>query len=231
MCWYIIRDNGEYLARSSVIAVDELSKETNEVKEQMHKFTKNLESRIGNNLIPTFEVAHPENVYYTPFGTTVKDDWEELPYGDDFTTLKMGNVDDGYLESLDDLIGTQVTLPGKDGIPLLTTVKRRKLDHKGQPIGVSNTNPIIDSRIYELEFPDGRVEEYSVNVIIENMLDQIKSNDWDANMFEEVTSMRKNHDAINKGPGAYVTINGFRRPIITTKGWSVQIKWKDGSVS
>ena len=143
----------------------------------------------------------------------------------------MGNVDDGYLESLDDLIGTQVTLPGKDGIPLLTTVKRRKLDHKGQPIGVSNTNSIIDFRIYELEFPDGRVEEYSVNVIIENMLDQIKSNDWDASMFDEVTSIRKNHEAINKDPGVYVTINGFRRPIITTKGWSVQVKWKDGSVS
>ena len=67
MCWYIICDNGEYLARSSVIAVDELSKETSEVKEQMHKFTKNLDFRIGNNLIPTFEVAHPENIYYTPF--------------------------------------------------------------------------------------------------------------------------------------------------------------------
>ena len=160
-----------------MIAVDELSKETTEVREQMDKFTKKLESKIGNNLIPTFEVAYPENIYYTPFGTTVKDDWQELPYGDDFTTLKMGNDDDGYLESLDDLIGTQVTLPGKDGTPLLATVKRRKLDHKGQPIGYPNTNPIIDSRIYELEFPDGKVEEYSVDVIIENMLDQIKSKD------------------------------------------------------
>ena len=59
----------------------------------------------------------------------------------------MGNVDDGYLESLDDLIGNQVTLPGKDGIPLLVTDERKMLDHKGQPIGSHNTNPIIDSRI------------------------------------------------------------------------------------
>ena len=57
----------------------------------------------------------------------------------------------------------------------MATVKKRKLDHKGQPIDSSNTNPIIDSRIYELEFPDGRVEEYSINVNIENMLDQIKA--------------------------------------------------------
>ena len=89
----------------------------------------------------------------------------------------MGNVDDGYLESLDDLIFTQVTLPGKDGIPLLVTIKRRKLDHKGQPVVSPNTNTILDSRIYILEFPDGRVEEYSVNIVIENMLDQIRSNE------------------------------------------------------
>ena len=45
-----------------MLAVDELTKETSEVREQMDKFTKNLESKIGNNLIPTFEVAHPEKI-------------------------------------------------------------------------------------------------------------------------------------------------------------------------
>ena len=75
------------------------------------------------------------------------------------------------------------------------------------------------------------MEEYYVNVIIENMLDQVGNNDWDANMFDEIISVRKGRDAINKGPEAYVKVNGMRRPIITTKGWSILIKWKDGSVS
>ena len=99
MCWYIIRDNGEYLARASVIVVHVLSKKKlSEVREQMDKFTKNLVSRIGNSMIPTFDAADPGNIYYTPFGTTIKDDWEDLPYGDDFTTLKMGNIDDENLK-------------------------------------------------------------------------------------------------------------------------------------
>ena len=122
-------------------------------------------------------------------------------------------------------------MPERDGISLLATVKRRKLDHKGQHIGSPNTNPIINSRIYLLEFPGGRVEEYSINVVIENMLNQVRSNDWDASMFDEVISVRKGHDAINKGPEVYVTVNGLKGPIITTKGWSLQTKWKDGSVS
>ena len=40
------------------------------------------------------------------------------------------------------------------------------------------------------------------------MLDQIRINDWDASMFDEVISVRKGHDAINEGPGAYMTVNG-----------------------
>ena len=95
------------------------------------------------------------------------------------------------------------------------------MDHKGR---FPYTNQIIDSRIYELEFQDGRVEEYSVNVILENMLDQVRSNDWDAIMFDEVISIRMGHNTINKGPGAYVTVNGLKRPIITIKGCSIQMK-------
>ena len=37
-------------------------------------------------------------------------------------------------------------------------------------------------------------------------------------MFDEVISVRKGQNVINKGPGAYVTVNGSQRPIITTMG-------------
>ena len=126
MCWYILCDNAEYLARSSVIAVDELDKETIEMREQMDRFMRKLESKIGNNLIPTFDGTNPGSVYFTSFGTTVEEEMEDLPYGDDFTTMRMENIDDRYLADLDNLIGVQVSLPGKDGIPLLATVKKRK---------------------------------------------------------------------------------------------------------
>ena len=91
---------------------------------------------------------------------------------------------------------------------------------------------MLDSRIYELEFPDGRVEEYSVNVILENMVDQVKSNDWDASLFDEVISARKDERiALKSGEEAFTKVKGIKRPIITTKGWSIQVRWKDGSTS
>ena len=91
---------------------------------------------------------------------------------------------------------------------------------------------MLDSRIYELEFPDGRVEEYAVNVILENMVDQVKSNDWDVSLFDEIVCATKDEKTvIKKGEGAFTMVDGIKTPIITNKGWNIQIKWKDGSVS
>ena len=62
------------------------------------------------------------------------------------------------MESLDGYINAEVILPDKNGIPVLTKVKNRKRDSAGNPVGEHNDNPILDTRVYALEFPDGRVE-------------------------------------------------------------------------
>jgi hypothetical protein len=38
--------------------------------------------------------------------------------------------------------------------------------------GMEHHNPILDTHMYEIEFLDGQVAEYSVNVIAENMYTQ-----------------------------------------------------------
>jgi hypothetical protein len=37
-------------------------------------------------------------------------------------------------------------------------VKGRKRDADGNPIGKSNDNPLLDTRLYEVEFPDGNID-------------------------------------------------------------------------
>ena len=49
------------------------------------------------------------------------------------------------------------------------TVRRRKRDRDGNPQGTRNHNPILDTRTYEVEFPDGDVAEYTANIIAQNM--------------------------------------------------------------
>ena len=48
-------------------------------------------------------------------------------------------------------------------------MKRRNLNPGGNPVGKSNQNPILDTRIYTFKFPDGAEMEYAANVISKNM--------------------------------------------------------------
>ena len=61
----------------------------------------------------------------------------------------------------------------------------------GSPAGESNPNPILDTRTYELEFPEGRIEEYAVNVIAENLLNQADADGWDTGLLEEILDARR----------------------------------------
>ena len=80
-------------------------------------------------------------------------------------------IDDSYLEQLDDYIGTNVVVSGKDSVTVLATIFKRKRYSQGLPVGEENTNPTLYSRIYEYEYPEGRIEEYSVNSILEYLLE------------------------------------------------------------
>jgi hypothetical protein len=53
-------------------------------------------------------------------------------------------------------------------------IKRtRGLD--GEPIGCAHTNPLFDTREYEIKFTDGTHERYQTNILAENMSTQVNS--------------------------------------------------------
>ena len=81
------------------------------------------------------------------------------------------DVEDVTPEAYDLYLNAEVLLPRRD---VLRTgkVKQRKRDANGELRGLANNNPILNTRTYEVEFPDGQVTEYAVNVITENMWSQ-----------------------------------------------------------
>ena len=87
--------------------------ESFEVKNQMMKFTKNLEAKIENNTLPVFELNNLESIYYSPFIAVIDEDSVDLQYGDSSVDLDANEIDTRYLSELDNLIGAQVTLPIK----------------------------------------------------------------------------------------------------------------------
>ena len=50
---------------------------------------------------------------------------------------------------------------------VLSKIINRKRNAAGSLVGTKKSNPILDSRIYEVEYPDGSIVGYSTNVITE----------------------------------------------------------------
>jgi hypothetical protein len=72
----------------------------------------------------------------------------------------------------DQYISAEIMLPsGND--QLLGKVTARKRDLHGNPIVQANSNPILDTRIHEVTFPDGHTAEYTANIIAECLYLQV----------------------------------------------------------
>jgi hypothetical protein len=76
------------------------------------------------------------------------------------------------MHSLTDvLINTEVLL-NKDDSTALARVIHRAVDSNGKVIGEWDSNPIFNTLVYECEFNDGTIKEYSANVIASNIYEE-----------------------------------------------------------
>ena len=90
-----------------------------------------------------------------------------LPCSDEIVDAKVEEIGQAFLDSLDEYIGAQVVVLGRNAEPVLARVKNRKYNSSGNPVGNINFNQVLDLiRVYKLEFSNGRIEEYSVNMIV-----------------------------------------------------------------
>jgi hypothetical protein len=98
---------------------------------------------------------------------------EHEMYEDDDVSVQgpVPDIDNITPEMQDGYIGAQVNLP-YGGTYRSGTVKRRKHNDDGELEGVADSNPICDTRTYEVELEGGELVAYSVNMIAENMYAQ-----------------------------------------------------------
>jgi hypothetical protein len=72
-------------------------------------------------------------------------------------------------ELFDNLLSAKVLLP-KGCVLVPTTVIGQKRDTQGNPIGVASSNPILDTRVYDVQFLDRHTETFAANVIAEKII-------------------------------------------------------------
>jgi len=82
--------------------------------------------------------------------------------------------------------------------------------------------------VYDVEFADGAVKQYSANIIAENMYAQVDSEGRQYNILDSIIDYSKDGSAIQKGNEFIVTRRGQRRRRKSTIGWKLLVLWKNG---
>jgi hypothetical protein len=70
--------------------------------------------------------------------------------------------------------------------------------------------PILDSREYEVEFPDGATDVFTANIIAENLYSQVDSEGNSYSILEEIIDHKSDSTAVSKDDGYETTKQGIQ---------------------
>ena len=229
MCYWILNQRGKVVSRSTVQPIPALELSLPETKETLNAFDLAIAHHLkcenrkyqGDKPNPEdwADMLEEDEDFRKEFQHIYNDD--SIPEEENYTPEV---ADDTYLNM-------EVALPRDDEGPTFAKVTKRLRDANGIPIGTANNNPILDTRLYEVEFLDGHKASLSANAIAENMFAQI---DDDGNRFallDDIVDHRVDGTQISKEDAFITSKSGGRRRKITTRGWEILLQWKDGSTT
>jgi hypothetical protein len=164
----ILKQNGSVMYRSSVrsLTQDEIQSPTEQKERQ--EFDIAIEEKFGPAMDKDDFQTDPD---YADVVTPTYDCYED----DEVSPSKIPDIDvikeEHDVDTYDQYVGAHVRVPIGDEIRSGKVV-RRKCEMDSTVRGRANANPMLDTRTYEIEFPDGPSDEYTTNVIAENMYPQ-----------------------------------------------------------
>ena len=107
----------------------------------------------------------------------------------------------------------------------LGKVWRRATGPDGTIVGEYNDIPFMNSILYEVEFPDNQVKEYSANIIAQNMLTQVDHEGYSTTLMNGIVDYNKDEAvAFSKSNKYMITRRGRRRLRKYTVGWKMLVQ-------
>jgi hypothetical protein len=138
--------------------------------------------------------------------------------------------DDDDEEAIDKYLNAELILDVGTNNERRGRVVKRSRGLDGEAIGRAHTNPLFDTREYDVEFTDGMREKYQANIIAENMFAQVDDEGYQYLILDEITDHRKDNSAISISDGMIRSAHGSMKPKVTTRGWELLVQFRDGSL-
>ena len=239
MSYWILPVSGIPVSCVTVQRLTTLQKQMDTYKQRMTEFQAKMDRRWSNPegieavAMPeagdqerrhVLSLAQEDEEFIEEFRRVIQD--HDLKDVDDI------GLEDHELGTTDPYVGMELALrPNEEEAAQRARVKRRSVDDEGKPLGTPSNNPLTDTRKYDVEFVDGRLQVLSANIIAENLLAQVDDEGQRHILLDEIIDHRKTSDAIPKEKGTYMSPSGFEKKKITTRGWELYVRWKDGSAN
>ena len=97
-------------------------------------------------------------------------------------------------------------------------------------MGRKHSNPILDSRVFVVEFPDGEQKDIGYNILAEHLHSQMDDEGNVYKLFQGIIGHRKKAGAVDKAD-QYRQVGNKQVKKKTLAGWDIEVEWVDGSSS
>jgi hypothetical protein len=118
----------------------------------------------------------------------------------------------------DTYLNMELAIPRDSDGPEFARITKRLKDKDGLSIGRANNNLILDTIMYEVEYPDGHKASLTANAFVENMFAQVDHEGNRHVLFEEIIDHRIDGTEVKQQDAFLTTRNGNQRRRETTKG-------------
>ena len=228
MSYWILTVNCTVITRTTVQRVTSLEMQPDHMKERAQAFDEAIKARIKDSDHTILEG-----------GKTQPYDWTDHPFEEDpdFTEEFLEVISNNELKEADETftpnvyntyLSMELAIPQGDSLePRLARVTKRLKDANGLPIRLANKNPILDTRMYKVEYLDWERTSLAANNIAENLFEQIDDDGNCQVLMDKIIGHRSNEHAVKQHDTVIVTKMGTKRRRETTKDWELLIRWKD----
>ena len=220
----ILQQNGKITPRRSCRRLT-LAEINSPVEQAMRKaFDESIKAKFGDSmsLPPSTEPS------LLPIDDFTMDDDEEpiiIPEEDPIDSTGRAIYEQPFTDAL---LHAEVLLPQGEEVKSGKVIGRTVSD-TGDSIGVFNENPLLNTIIYDVQFPNGDIREYAANVIAQNMFSQVDEQGRSHVLLDSILDYSMGDDAVPMSEKYVMTKSGQRRYRMTTKGWQLLVLWKDGT--
>lgn len=235
MSYWILPSSGIPISCTTVQNLTYLEQQTDEWKRKMEAFSRGLDDKWKAQSAQLPDPRLGERDQKRMLNIHLEDEDFLMEYNRVINNSDILDEDDKAYDpnyEAENYLNMELSLRrGDDGTDAEhAVVKRRAIDVDGRPIGVAHSNPLMDSRRYEVEYDDGTTEIMAANVIAENLLAQVDEEGRRQMMIDEIIDHRSDPKiAIPKEQGRFISHSGQYRKKKTTRGWELCVLWKDGS--